>query len=80
MRKCWYGGHEIIDMAYANWTRQEIREDEAMRGPREPEACSGCGAMRTPQWVKRSLGGPGSGCWQWSLIYPHHTPVAKRPA
>ena len=74
-RKCSYGGHEILDMEFANFSRQEIREREQRYGKQEPEKCPACDAVRTPQWVKRNLGGPGSGCWQWSLIFPHHNQV-----
>jgi hypothetical protein len=73
LNKCWYGGHMLRDMDYANFTPQEIREYEG--GRPKPERCQGCDAMRRPQWVRRSLGGRGSGCWQWSLVFPHHTVV-----
>jgi len=78
-RRCYYSGHKIIEMDFANFTRQEIMEYEC-NAPIKPEACPGCCAMRRPQWVKRSLGGRGSGCWQWSLIYPHHTRVDRKEA
>ena len=69
--KCWYGGHVLAEMCYANFYRADIAQHENPK----PEKCRGCEAMRTPIWVKRSLGGRGSGCWQWSEVYPHHTTV-----
>lgn len=77
--KCWYGGKEIASMEFANWTIDEIRQYERERHVNnDPEPCHGCGAKRKLQWVKRSLGGPGSGCWQWSLIFPHHNQVKRK--
>lgn len=70
---CWYSGHELAEMEFANFTRQEIRQHDG--GDPKPEKCHACNAMRSPRWVKRSLGGRGSGCWQWSLIFPHHATV-----
>jgi len=62
MSRCWYSGHEIVGMRFANFTRQEIRDYERQIGIKsEPEKCHACDAMRTPQWVKRSLGPRGSG-------------------
>jgi len=75
-RKCWYGGRAVVETEFPNWTRQEIREYEERRGTQEePEKCGGCNARRKLQWVKRSLGGRGSGNHQWSLIFPRHTRV-----
>lgn len=75
--KCWYGGKEVASMEFANFTRQEIAEYERSRHvDQSPVKCSGCNAVRKLQWVKKSLGGPGSGCWQWSLIFPYHNKVS----
>lgn len=67
-KRCFYS-EVLAEMQYANFTKAELLQ----YAPREkPEPCPYCGAIRTPQWVKRSLGGRGSGCWQWSLIFPRH--------
>lgn len=77
--KCWYGGMAITEMEFANFTRQEIRDYERARHvDQSPVKCNGCHAVRKLQWVKKNLGGRGSGNWQWSLIFPHHNKVDRQ--
>lgn len=73
-RVCIHSGYVLAEMCCANFTRQEVLKYEPR--PR-PERCACCGAVRRPQWVRRNLGGPSSGCWQWSLIFPWHTTVNR---
>jgi hypothetical protein len=38
--KCWYAGHSIVEMRFANFTRKEIRESEKHAGiESKPEKC-----------------------------------------
>jgi len=76
-QKCSGGGHELADTLYANFTMAEIKRYERGR-EEQPEECRSCGAVRKPVLVKRSLGGRGSGCWQWSLIFPYHSRVDRK--
>lgn len=72
--KCHRSGAVLAEMEYANFTRVELsRCTPAL----EAEKCSACGSVRKPVWVKRSLGGRDSGCWQWSLIFPYHNSVKE---
>jgi ssDNA-binding Zn-finger/Zn-ribbon topoisomerase 1 len=67
---CRYSGHKLAEMMYANFTEAELLDATKEE---EPVTCPRCGAVRKPRWRKRTLGGRGSGCWQWDLVFPHHT-------